>query len=147
MQSKQLSKSLLQHHSSKASILWLSPFFTVQLSHPYMTTWLDIALTRRTFVGKVMSLLLRLGWGVRILGQASLSWCHWSRGLNEVRAQPMCSRSISSWGQSPIRSWANTKQWESRLYNLSWKIFWYWLGQKVHSVLNKKTFSPKTLFK
>ena len=48
-------KSLLQHHSSKASILWCSAFFIVQLSHPYMTTGKTIALTRRTFVGKVMS--------------------------------------------------------------------------------------------
>ena len=52
-------KSLLQHHSSKASILWHSAFFTVQLSHPCMTTGKTIALTRRTFVGKVMSLLLK----------------------------------------------------------------------------------------
>ena len=51
-------KSLLQHHSSKASILHCSAFFIVQLSHPYMTTGKTIALTRRTFVGKVMSLLL-----------------------------------------------------------------------------------------
>ena len=51
-------KSLLQHHSSKASILQCSTFFTVQLSHPYMTTGKTIVLTRRTFVGKVMSLLL-----------------------------------------------------------------------------------------
>ena len=51
-------KSLLQHHSSKASILQCSAFFTVQLSHPYMTTGKTIALTRRTFVGKVMCLLL-----------------------------------------------------------------------------------------
>uniref|UniRef100_A0AC11DB56 Uncharacterized protein n=1 Tax=Ovis aries TaxID=9940 RepID=A0AC11DB56_SHEEP len=53
-------KSLLQHHSSKASILWRSPFFTVQLSHPYMTTGKTIALTRWTFVGKVMSLLFSM---------------------------------------------------------------------------------------
>ena len=53
-------KSLLRHHSSKASILWRSAFFTVQLSHPYMTTGKTIALTRRTFVGKVMSLLLNM---------------------------------------------------------------------------------------
>ena len=52
-------KSLLQHHSSKASILWHSAFFTVQLSHPYRTTGKTVALTRRTFVGKVMSLLLK----------------------------------------------------------------------------------------
>ena len=51
-------KSLLQHHTSKASILWCSAFFIVQLSHPYMTAQKTIALTRWTFVGKVMSLLL-----------------------------------------------------------------------------------------
>ena len=51
---------LLHHHSSKASILWRSAFFTVQLSHPYMTTGKTIALTRRTFVGKVMSLLFNM---------------------------------------------------------------------------------------
>ena len=57
-------KSLLQHHSSKASILRRSAFFIVQLSHPYMTTGKTIALTRQTFVSKVMSLLFNilLGW-------------------------------------------------------------------------------------
>ena len=50
-------KSLLQRHSSKASVLWCSAFFIIQLSHPYMTTGKTIALTRRNFVGKVMSLL------------------------------------------------------------------------------------------
>ena len=53
-------KSLLQHHSSKASILWCSAFFVVQLSHPFMTTGKTIALTRWTFVGKVMSLLFNM---------------------------------------------------------------------------------------
>ena len=53
-------KSFLQHHSSKALILWCSAFFIVQLSHPYMTTGKAIALTRRTFVGKVMSLLFNI---------------------------------------------------------------------------------------
>ena len=53
-------KSLLQHHSSKASILQCSAFFTVQLSHPYMTSGKTIALTRRKFVGKVMSLLFNM---------------------------------------------------------------------------------------
>ena len=57
-------KSLLQHHSSKASILWHSAFFIVQFSHPYMTTGETVVLTRWTFVGKVMSLLFifYLGW-------------------------------------------------------------------------------------
>ena len=53
-------KSLLQHHSSKASILWHSAFFTVQLSHPYVTAGKTIALTRRTLVSKAMSLLLNI---------------------------------------------------------------------------------------
>ena len=53
-------KNLLQHHSSKASVLWCSAFFTVQLSHPFTTTGKTIALTRWTFVGKVMSLLFNV---------------------------------------------------------------------------------------
>ena len=53
-------KSLLQHHSSKASILWCSAFFIVQLSHPYVTTGKTIALTRQTFFGRVMSLLFNM---------------------------------------------------------------------------------------
>ena len=57
---QQTLKSLLQNHSSKASILWHSAFFIVQLSHPYMTTGKTIALTRQTFVGKVMSLLFNM---------------------------------------------------------------------------------------
>ena len=56
-------KSLLQHHSSKASIFWSSAFFTVQLSHPNTTTGKTIALTRRTFVGKVMSLIFNMPFG------------------------------------------------------------------------------------
>ena len=59
-------KSLLQHHSSKASILWRSAFFIVQLSHPYMTTGKTIALTRWTFVGKVMFLLVNMLFGLVI---------------------------------------------------------------------------------
>ena len=53
-------KSLLQHHSSKASLLWCSAFFIIQLSHPYMTIGITIALTRQTFVGKVTSLLFNM---------------------------------------------------------------------------------------
>ena len=53
-------KSLLQHHSSKASIIWPSDFFIIQLSHPYMTTGKTIALTRQTFVGKIMSLFFNM---------------------------------------------------------------------------------------
>ena len=57
---QQILKSLLQHHRSKASILWCSAFFRIQLSHPYMTTGKAIALTKWTFVGKVMSLLFNM---------------------------------------------------------------------------------------
>ena len=73
-------KSLLQHHSSKASILRHSAFFTVQLSHPYMTTGKTIVLTRRTFAGKVMSLLHFLSWEgchLYIWGFLYFSWQSW----------------------------------------------------------------------
>ena len=63
-------KSLLQHHSSKPSILQCSAFFIDQLSHPYMTTWKAIALTRHTLVGKVMSLLF--SWFLCFLGWSQL---------------------------------------------------------------------------
>ena len=76
-------KSLLQHHSLKASILWLSAFFTVQLSHPYVTTGKTVALTRRTLVGKVMSLLLN------ILSRLAITFLPRSKSL------------LISWLQSP----------------------------------------------
>ena len=76
-------KSLLQHHHSKASILWCSAFFTVQLSHPYRTTGKAIALTRQAFIGKVMSLLLNM---LSRLGIAFL---------------PRHKRLLISWLQSP----------------------------------------------
>ena len=76
-------KSLLQHHSSKASILQHSGYFTVQLSHPYMTTGKTIALTRRTLVGKVMSLLLN------ILSRLVITFL------------PRSKRLLISWPQSP----------------------------------------------
>ena len=67
-------KSLLQHYSSKASILWHSTFFIVHLSHPYMTTGKAIALTRRTFVGKVMSLLFNMLSSFLICCLALICW-------------------------------------------------------------------------
>ena len=76
-------KSLLQHHSSKASILRCSAFFTVQLSHPYMTTGKTKALTRWTFVGKVMSLLFN------ILSRLAITFL------------PRSKRLLISWLQSP----------------------------------------------
>ena len=76
-------KSLLQHHSSKASVLWRAAFFIAQLSHPYMTTGKTIALTRRTFVGKVMSLLFN------ILSRLVITFL------------PRSKRLLISWLQSP----------------------------------------------
>ena len=78
-------KSLLQHHSSKASILRHSAFFTVQLSHPYMTTGKTIALTRRTLVGKVMSLLLNM------LSRLVITFLQRSKRLNFMAAVTICS--------------------------------------------------------
>ena len=78
-------KSLLQHHSSKASILWHSAFFTVQLSHPYMTTRKIIALTRWTFVDKVMSLLFNL------LFRLVITFLPRSKCLNFMTAVTICS--------------------------------------------------------
>ena len=79
------SKSLLQYHSSKASIFWCSAFFTVQLSHPYMTTGKMIALTRQTFVGKGMSLLFNM------LSRLVITFLPRSKCL------------LISWLQSPLR--------------------------------------------
>ena len=78
-------KSLLQHHSSKASILWRSTFFTVQLSHPCMTTGKTIALTRRTFVSKVISLLLNM------LSRLVITFLPRSKHLNFMAAFTICS--------------------------------------------------------
>ena len=69
-------KSLPQHHNSKASILWCSAFFIVQLSHPYMTSGKTIALTRQTFVGKVMSLLFNMLSGLVIAFLPRVFWFH-----------------------------------------------------------------------
>ena len=78
-------KSLLQHYSSKASILRCSAFFTVQLSHPYMTTGKTIALTRRTFVGKVKSLLYNM------LSRLVIIFLPRSKSFNYMAAITTCS--------------------------------------------------------
>ena len=84
MQSKGLS-SLLQHHSSKASILWHSALFIVQLSHPYMTTGKTIVLTRQNFVDKVMSLLFNM------LSRLVITFLSESKNLNFMAAITICS--------------------------------------------------------
>ena len=79
-------KSLLQHHSSKASILQCSAFFIVQLSHPYMTTGKTIALTRQTFAGKVMFLLLNMlsRWVITFLPRSKHILISWLQSPSEV---------------------------------------------------------------
>ena len=86
-------KSLLQHHSSKASILRCSAFFIVQLSHPYMTTGKTIALTRQTFVGKVMSLLFNMLFNIH-----TISLCESELGivLQYISQRILKHRRISS---------------------------------------------------
>ena len=78
-------KSLLQHHNSKASVLWRSAFFIVQLSHPYMTTGKTIALTRWTFVDKVMSFLFNM------LSGLVITFLPRSKCLNFMAAVTICS--------------------------------------------------------
>ena len=93
-------KSLLQHHSSKASILWHSAFFTVQVSHPYMTTGKTIALTRQTFVGKVISLLFNLLSRFRLV----------------ITFLPRRKHLLISWQnsvESPLKTWDRTAIWPS----------------------------------
>ena len=97
-------ESLLQQHSSKASILWCSVFFTVQLSHPYMTTGKTIALTRLTFVGKVMSLLFNM------LSRLVITFLPRSKHL------------LISWLQSPSADLASIKYLVSYFYKIIFSI-------------------------
>ena len=83
-------KSLLQHHSSKASVLLLSAFFIVQLSHPYMTIGKTIALTIRTVVGKVMSLFSNMlaGFVIAFLPRSKCHLISWLQSSSEVILEP-----------------------------------------------------------
>ena len=96
-------KSLLQHHSSKASVLWLSAFFIVQLSHPYMTTGKTIALTRQTFVGKVMSLLFNMlsKWIIAFLPRSQHLLISWVQSPSAVILEPKKIRSVTVSHVSP----------------------------------------------
>ena len=106
-------KSLLQHHTSKVSILWHSAFFTIQLSHPYMTTGKTIALTRRTFVGKVMSLLLNMlsRWVITFLPRSKHLLISWPQSPSAVILEP---RKIKSDTVSPSIS---QKRWCDKRWN------------------------------
>ena len=96
-------KSLLQHHSSKASILQCSAFFIVQLSHPYMTTGKTIALTRQTFVGKVMSLLFNMlsRLVIAFLPRSKHLLISWLQSPSAVILEPPKIRSVIVFTVSP----------------------------------------------
>ena len=96
-------KSLLQHHRSKASIFWCSAFFTAQLSHPYMTTEKIIALTRRTFVGKVMSLLFNMlsRLVITFLPRSKCLLISWLQSLSAVILEPPKIKSDTASTVSP----------------------------------------------
>ena len=108
-------KSLLQHHSSKVSILRLSVFFTVQLSHPYMTTGKTIALTRWTFVGKVMSLLLNMlsRLVITFLPRSKHLLISWLQSPSAVILQPpkMKSDTVSTVSTSISHKWWDQMPW------------------------------------
>ena len=110
-------KSLLQHHGSKASILWCSAFFMVQLSHPYMTTGKTIALTRQTFVGKVMSPLFNM------LSRLAIAFL------------PRNKRLLISWLQSPFIVILEPKKIKSVTFStVSLSICHEMMGPECHNV-------------
>ena len=90
-------KSLIQHHSSKASILWCSAFFIVQLSYPYMTTEKTIALTRQTFVGKIMSLLFNMlsKLVITFLPRSNYLLISWLQSTSAVILEPKKIKSVT----------------------------------------------------
>ena len=94
-------KSLLQHHSSKASVLRCSAFFIVQLSHPYMTTGKTIALTRWTFVGKVMSLLMFSRLVTAFLPRRKRLLISWLQSPSAVILEPLQKKSLTVCTVSP----------------------------------------------
>ena len=98
-------KSLLQHHSSKASILWCSALFTVHLLHPYMTTGKTIALTRWNLVGKVMSLLFNMlsRFIIAFFPRSKHLWISWLQSLSAVILEPKKMKSVISIGM-----WVNS---------------------------------------
>ena len=95
--------SLIQHHSSKVSILWHSAFFMIQLSHPYMTTGKTIALTRQTFVGKVISLLFNMlsRFVIAFFPRSKRLLISWLQSPSTVILEPKKRRSVTASTFSP----------------------------------------------
>ena len=108
-------KSLLQHHSSKASILWCSAFLIVQFSHPYMTTGKTIALTRQTFVGKIMSLFLNMlsSLVIAFLPRSKPLLISWLKSPSAVFLEPpkIKSVTVSTVSLSICHQWCDWMPW------------------------------------
>ena len=113
LQPQRTLQSLLQHHRSKASILWRSAFFTVQLSHPYTTTGKTIALTRRIFVAKVMSLLFNM------LSRLVITFL------------PRSKHFLISWLQSPSAVILEPRKIKSANVSTAW-----WAAKSMFSAIN-----------
>ena len=108
-------KSLLQHHSSKASMLWHSAFFVVQLSHPYMTTGKTVALTRRTFVGTGISLLFNIlsRLVIAFFPKSKCLLISWLQSPSAVILEPRKRKSVtvSTFPLLFCRKWWDWMQW------------------------------------
>ena len=117
-------KSLLQHHSSKASVLWYSAFFVVQLSHPYMTTGKTIALTTWTFVDKVMSLLFnklsRLV--IAFLPRSKRLLISWLQSPSAVILEPPKNNSLSVSTVSPSICHEVMGSGRHSIFQITWRI-------------------------
>ena len=128
-------KSFLQHHSSKASILWLSDFFIVQLSHPYVTTGKTIALTRWTFVAKVISLLFNMlsRLVIAFLPRSKHLLISWLQSPSAVILEPpqIKSLTVSIVSPSICHEWWDQMPWS--LFSECWV-----LSQLFHSPLSSR---------
>ena len=106
-------KRLLQHHSSKASILWHSALFIVQFSHPYITTGKTIALSRQTSVGKVMSLLFNMlsRLVIAFLPRSKHLLISWLQSPSAVVLEPKEIKSVTFFIASPSIPWSDGSRW------------------------------------
>ena len=131
-------KSLLQHHSSKASILWRSAFLIVQLSPPDMTTGKTVALTRQTFVDKVMSLLFNMlsRLVIAFLSRSKCLLISWLQSQSTVILEPRKIKSASVSSVPIYLPWSDGTRWHDLSFlflfhkainqMLIWRLYWFW---------------------